>query len=78
LTKRETEFVELLCLGKTVEVVAELMDISPGTAATYKANAFRKLNITKVIQLPAEAIRLGIVPCPCPDHAGQQEGSVAA
>jgi LuxR family quorum sensing-dependent transcriptional regulator len=72
LSPREVEIVTWLAQGKQVQDVATILSISAHTSATHLANAMRKLGICNRAELTYEAIRLGIVPCPCRECAADR------
>ena len=54
LSQREQEALKLLALGSSVREIADHMDVTPNTAATYKARVYSKLGVTT----QAEAVAL--------------------
>ncbi len=61
LTGRECEVLQLVAEGKSVREIADLLCISPRTAATHKANLMTKLDIHHTAGLVRFAIRRGVV-----------------
>lgn len=61
LTDRERDVLALLAKGFTVKKVAELLDISPNTAAGYVKSIYRKLSISSRAEATMEASRRGLV-----------------
>lgn len=61
LTERERDVLTLLAKGFTVKKVADLLDISPNTAAGYVKTIYRKLNISNRAQATLRANRLGLL-----------------
>ena len=61
LTERERDVLTLLAKGYTVKAVADLLDISPNTAAGYAKTIYKKLNVTSRAEATLEANRLGFV-----------------
>ena len=61
LTTRERDVLTLLAKGYTVRAVAELLDISPNTAAGYAKSIYRKLKVSSRAEATLEASRLGYV-----------------
>lgn len=44
-TKRETEVLQLICLGHTNTQIAKILNISISTAKVYVASIFQKLGV---------------------------------
>jgi DNA-binding NarL/FixJ family response regulator len=65
LSQRQTEVVFWLAQGKTVADVAVILGRSEKTVECHLTHAMQKLQICTRAELTYEAIRLGIVPCPC-------------
>jgi DNA-binding NarL/FixJ family response regulator len=61
LTEREEDVLSLLAKGFTVKKVAELLEISPNTAAGYVKTIYRKLNISSRAEATLEATQRGLV-----------------
>ncbi len=61
LTEREREVLQLVAEGKSVREIADLLCISPRTAATHKANLMTRLDIHHTAGLVRFAIRCGVV-----------------
>jgi len=62
LTPREWEVVKLLCEGKTIGEIAEILCRSPATVRAQKAAAMRKLGVHSTAALIRRARELGIFP----------------
>jgi len=62
LTPREREVVKLICEGKTVAEIAEILSRSPATVRAQKASAMRKLGIHSTAELIRRARELSIFP----------------
>ncbi|MGY4707087.1 response regulator transcription factor [Candidatus Bipolaricaulota sp. J31] len=62
LTPREREVVKLLCEGKKVAEIAEILCRSPATIRAQKASAMRKLGVHSTAELIRRARELGIFP----------------
>jgi len=61
LTSREKELLQLIAEGKTNKEIASLLNLSPFTVETHRANILQKLNLHSVPQLILYAVRKGIV-----------------
>ena len=61
LTTRERDVLTLLAKGYTVKAVAEMLEISPNTAAGYAKTIYKKLNVSSRAEATMEASRLGFV-----------------
>ncbi len=61
LTEREREVLQLVAEGKSMHEIADLLCISPRTAAKHKANLMAKLDIHHTAGLVRFAIRRGVV-----------------
>jgi len=61
LTEREREVLQLVAEGKSMHEIADLLCISPRTAAKHKANLMAKLDIHHTAGLVRLAIRRGVV-----------------
>ena len=51
LSKRELEVLTQFCSGKTYKQIAETLNLSPKTVATYRSRILDKLNLTSTAQL---------------------------
>jgi len=61
LTEREREVLQLVAEGESVRKIADLLCISPRTAAKHKTNLMAKLDIHHTAGLVRFAIRRGVV-----------------
>lgn len=61
LSKRETECLLWIAMGKSTDETAVIMDIKPSTVDTYRKNIVRKLNVTNMYAAVFEATRRGIL-----------------
>src|SRR5215471_14575403 len=61
LTTRERELLQLLAEGKNNKEVAGLLNLSPYTVETHRANIFQKLNLHSGAELILYAIRKGVI-----------------
>jgi len=61
LTKREREVLQLIAEGRRMQEIADLLYISPRTAATHKSNLMNKLDIHHTAGLVRFAIHRGVV-----------------
>lgn len=61
LTDREIQVLKILAEGYTVKRAAELLDLSPKTVDTHKANLMRKINIHHRADLIKYALRKKII-----------------
>jgi len=61
LTPREREVLKLVAEGRNSNEAAEILRISPQTVKTHRVNIMRKLDIHKVNDLVAYAIKNGFV-----------------
>ena len=61
LTDREIQVLKVLSEGNTVKKAAEIMDLSPKTVDTHKANLMRKINIHHRADLIKYALRKKII-----------------
>lgn len=64
LTEREQDVLALLAKGFTVKKVADLLEITPNTAAGYVKVIYRKLNISSRAEAALEATQRGLVDGP--------------
>lgn len=62
LSDREFEIVHLLLAGNNLAKIAELLNIKPSTAGTYKTRIFEKLQINSVFVLRELSILYGLTP----------------
>lgn len=62
LTPRELEVVKLVCEGKRIGEIAEILSRSPATIRAQKASAMRKLGAHSTAELIRRARELGIFP----------------
>jgi len=71
LSDREREIFQLLAEGKSAAAISNLLNISPSTVKTHRANIMEKLQIENLQQLIYFALSLGIVEVPpaSPDPA---------
>ena len=51
LTKREIEIIKLISSGKSSQVIAEELFLSPLTIETHKKNIFKKLQVNSSVEL---------------------------
>jgi len=61
LTPREFEVFRLLAEGKTVNAIAETLNLSPKTVGTHHTNIKQKLAVSNSAELARLAIRAGII-----------------
>ncbi len=61
LTARETEVLQLIAKGYTVQQTAAALGLSPHTASGYVKDIYRKLSINSRAEATLEAARLGLV-----------------
>ena len=61
LTPRERELLQLLAEGKTTKEVATLLNLSPYTVDTHRANLMRKVNLNSLPELILYAVRKGVI-----------------
>ena len=64
LTARETEVLQLIAKGYTVQQTAAALGLSPHTASGYVKDIYRKLSINSRAEATLEAARLGLVARP--------------
>lgn len=55
LSTREAEVLKLLCVGKKNKEVAKELNVNEKTVSTYKARLMRKLKVTNLVDLVAQA-----------------------
>ena len=60
LSRREVEVLQLLCEGKSVKEIAEILGLSPKTVDSHRANIMGKLDVRDVPSLVKFAIRPGV------------------
>lgn len=61
LSPREFEVFRLLAEGKTVNDIAEILNLSPKTVGTHHTNIKQKLSVTNSAELARLAIRHGLL-----------------
>ncbi len=61
LTGREREVLQLVAEGKTNREIAALLDLSPKTVDTHRANVMQKLDLHSAQALTRFAIRRGLI-----------------
>jgi DNA-binding NarL/FixJ family response regulator len=61
LTPREREILQLLAEGKSNKDVASLLNLSPYTVETHRANIMQKLNLHSTPELVLYAVRKGMI-----------------
>jgi DNA-binding NarL/FixJ family response regulator len=61
LSGREREILQLLAEGKSNKDVAGLLNLSPYTVETHRANIFSKLNLHSAAELTLYAVRKGVI-----------------
>jgi len=61
LSPREREILQLVAEGKSTKDVANLLNLSPYTVETHRANIMQKLNLRGVPELILYAVRKGII-----------------
>jgi DNA-binding CsgD family transcriptional regulator len=61
LTKRETEILSLLALGKSSRQISEMLDISYHTITTHRKNILAKTNCNKVSELVKKAFEWALI-----------------
>ncbi len=61
LSSREREILQLVAEGKSTKDVANLLNLSPYTVDTHRANIMKKLNLRGVPELILYAVRKGII-----------------
>ena len=61
LSGREFEVFRLLAEGKKVEVVADMLKISPKTVANYYTTIKQKLGVVSPVEMVRLAIRHGLI-----------------
>ncbi|AFJ02559.1 two component transcriptional regulator, LuxR family [Methylophaga frappieri] len=61
LSQREFEVFRLLAEGKTVNDIADILNLSPKTVGTHHTNIKQKLNVSNAAELARLAIRSGLL-----------------
>lgn len=61
LTEREKEILQLLAEGKSNKEVASLLNVSPLTVETHRANLMQKLNLHSTAEIVLYAVRKKII-----------------
>ncbi len=61
LSQREFEVFRLLAEGKSVNEIAEVLNLSPKTVGTHHTNIKQKLNVSNSAELALLAIRSGVL-----------------
>jgi len=61
LTNRERDVLQLAAESKTNKEIASLLNISPTTVETHRANLLQKLGLHSVADLVLYAVRKGIL-----------------
>ena len=61
LTDREREILQLLAEGKSNKEVAGILDLSPLTVETHRANLMQKLNLHSTAEIVLYAVRKKII-----------------
>jgi two-component system invasion response regulator UvrY len=61
LSQREFEVFSLLAEGKTVNDIADILNLSPKTVGTHHTNVKQKLNVSNSAELARLAIRSGLL-----------------
>jgi two-component system, NarL family, response regulator NreC len=61
LTPRERELLQLVAEGKTTKEAATILNLSPHTVDTHRANLMRKLNVNSLPELILYAVRKGVI-----------------
>jgi DNA-binding NarL/FixJ family response regulator len=61
LTAREREVLQLIADGHTTQGLADILQISPHTAARHRANVMQKLNAHNQVELVRSAAQKGII-----------------
>jgi two-component system, NarL family, response regulator NreC len=61
LTPRDRQVLQLVAEGKTSKEIAEILDITPKTAETYRSRLMEKLDIHDTAGLVRYAIRQGLI-----------------
>lgn len=61
LSTREQEVLTLIGKGYSRSEIAELLHISPNTAASYVKTVYQKLNVSSRAEAALEAVRFGLI-----------------
>lgn len=61
LSDREREVLEWLARGKSIWVIAEILDLSPDTVKTYSKRIHAKLEVSDRVGAVVKALKLGII-----------------
>jgi two-component system invasion response regulator UvrY len=61
LTSRETEILTLIAQGKSTQVIADDLHLSPHTVQTHRKSIIRKLNIKSPTEFVIYAIDFGLI-----------------
>ena len=61
LSEREFNVFEKLALGKGVNDIAEMLNLSPSTVGTHLYNIKRKLGVSNQAEITITAVRHGVI-----------------
>jgi two-component system, NarL family, invasion response regulator UvrY len=61
LTVRETEILKLIASGKSTQVVADELHLSPHTVHTHRKSIIKKLNIKSPTEFVIYAMDFGLI-----------------
>ena len=61
LSPREREILQLVAEGKSNKDIAGILNVSPYTVETHRANILQKLNLHSVPELILYAVRKGVI-----------------
>jgi DNA-binding NarL/FixJ family response regulator len=61
LTEREREVLQLLAEGKSNKEAAAVMNLSPYTVETHRANLMQKLGLHNIAEIVLYAVRKAII-----------------
>lgn len=61
LSPREVEILRWVAQGKSNGVIADILEISPGTVDTYLRRVFEKLNVTDRTSAAVKGVSLGLI-----------------
>ncbi len=61
LSRRESEVMRLLCIGKKNHEVSAILNINDKTTSTYKIRIYKKLGVTNLVDLVEKSKTLNIV-----------------
>ncbi|MET0137004.1 MAG: LuxR C-terminal-related transcriptional regulator [Sphingobium sp.] len=61
LSPREVEILRWVARGKSNGVIAEILEISPGTVDTYLRRLFEKLNVTDRTSAAVKGVGMGLI-----------------